>query len=200
MKVSDTIGHTPTTWELRQFKNVQPWLYKRAIRLFGKERLEEWKDQIAEYWERQLEQIDEKQLLKALSRMYGRKQGKQLLRTSRSEKTRNILRGEEHYLVGRFAKKLANITQGPEDRFTTRGLKLEEHPYSTATVLHEGHEYTVDVDGLICITGTVTAYHPDGSQTQANIFSRWITHPFWQYTHLAAHCPASKKNREQQSA
>lgn len=183
-----------TSWELRNIK-VEPWLYKRAIRLFGKERLEAWKDQIAAHWEQQLEKIDERQLLRALSRMYGRKQGKQLLRTSRSEKTQAILKGEEHYLIGRFARKLANITQGPQDRFATIGLKLEEHPYSTATVLHEGHEYTVDVDGLVCITGTVVAHHTDGSQTQARIFSRWITHPFWQYAHQTAHCPNTQKDQ-----
>ncbi len=168
------------------------WLYKRTIRLFGRERLEQWKDQIAKYWEKQLEKIDEDQLLRALTRLYGRREGKKLLRLSRSEQTRRIVAQEEAYLIGRFAHKLASIAQDQSDRFSTNGLTLEEHDYSTATVIHEGQRYTVDVEGLIVITGTVTASHADGSESVVNVFSRWITHPFWQYAHLTAHCPPPK--------
>jgi len=72
-------------------------------------------------------------------------------------------------------------------------LKLEEHPYSEAAVLHEGTTYHHKLDGIICITGVITAHHSDGSQNVVTVFSRWISHPFWQYAHQTSEHPAGGK-------
>ena len=117
------------------------WLQERVLRLFGKERLEQWKDEIASYWERTIDGIDQAQLLRALARLYGKKEGKKLLRASRSDKVKAIVDGEGQSLINRLVAKVEGIVRGPDDRLETSGLKLEEHPYSEADVLHEGTTY-----------------------------------------------------------
>jgi hypothetical protein len=165
------------------------WLYKRAIRIVGRKRLDEWKDRLAAYWELNIEKVDEKQLLIALSRLYGKKEGKKILRMSRSEHTKRLVEGEEARLMWSFLIKLGKVVRDPDDFISTSGLNLEEHDYSKAIILHEGKEYNVDVDGMVAITGKIHVDHVDGSQSDMTIFSRWLSHPFWQYTFSSQHCP-----------
>jgi len=164
-------------------KRQDKWIFDRVHRLIGKARLEEWKDQIAAYWEDTIDGIDLGQLLQALVDLYGKKEARKLLRASRSDKVTAIVDGEARRVVNRLVAKVENVVRGPDDRLETTGLKLEEHPYSEATVIHEGNTYQCKVAGLICITGNIIAHHPDGSQTTLNVFSKWISHPFWQYGH-----------------
>ena len=168
-----------TNWH-RKLKNV--WVYDRVVRLFGKERLEQWKDQIAEYWERTIDGINQKQLLRALVQLYGMKEGKKLLRGSRSDQVKAIINGEARRLVDSLVAKVDRIVEGQGDVLKASELTLEEHPYSEAVTIHEGVTTRHDVDGIICITGRITAHHEDGSTSAITVFSRWISHPFWQYS------------------
>ncbi len=54
------------------------WLNEKVVRRFGKERLEQWKDRIAVYWEETIDGIDQEQLFRALARLYGKKEGRKL--------------------------------------------------------------------------------------------------------------------------
>jgi hypothetical protein len=168
----------------------RPWLQDCVLWLIGKERLERWKDQIAEYWERAIDGIDQGKLLRVLTRLYGKKEGKNLLRASRSDKVKAIVDAEAGWLVNRLVGKVEKIVRGPEDRLEATDLRLKEHPYSEAEVIHEGTTTRYDVDGIICITGTVTAHHPGGSKSAVTVFPRWISHPFWQYAHRTSELPA----------
>jgi hypothetical protein len=159
------------------------WLNEKVVRLFGKERLEQWKDRIAVYWEETIDGIDQEQLFHALARLYGKKEGRKLLRASRSDQVKAIVDGEGRWLVSQFVKKIEGVVRGPEDRLETAGLRLEEHPYSEADIVHEGTTTHYKVDGIICITGGVSVYHPDGTTHEVTVFSKWVSHPFWQYSH-----------------
>jgi hypothetical protein len=131
--------------------------------------------------------------LRALTRLHGKKEGKKLLRASRSDKVKAVVDAEGRWLVNRLVRKVEVIVRGPEDRLEAAGLRLEEHPYSKAEVFHEGTTTRYRVDGIICITGTVTAHRPDGSKTAVTVFPRWISHPFWQYGHRTSELTAGGK-------
>ena len=117
-----------------------------------------------------------------MTNLFGKEEGEKLLRLGRSKQVKRMAKAEVRRLVRRFEEKVAEIVQGPEDRLEATSLKLEEHPYSEAVTLHEGNETFHKVDGLICFTGRVTAYHKAGTETTVSIFARWISHPFWQYS------------------
>ena len=173
----------------------RPWLPERVLRLIGKERLAEWEDQIADFWEREIDGIDQAQLLRALALLYGQAEAKELLRASRSDKVKAVVDGERRRLVHRLVEKVESGVRGPGDRLVAEGLKLEDRPYSEAEVLHEGTTYYHEVDGLICITGVITAHHPDGSASVVTVFPRWISHPFWQYGHRTSEIATNGKKK-----
>ncbi len=79
---------------------------------------------------------------------------------------RAIVDGEGRSLVSHFVSKIEGVVWGPEDRLETGGLRLEEHPYSEADIIHEGTTTHCKVDGIIRITGGVTVCHPDGTMNE----------------------------------
>lgn len=159
------------------------WVHKQANKLCNPY-LPDWRERVTAYWEQQIDGIDSKQLLRALTALYGKEEAAELADKTRSDKVKTLVDGTMKSVVGRFAQKVNQIVHGPDDLLKTTGLTLEEHPYSEATVLHEGrtHEYTVD--GLVCITGTVSVLHADSGESDLTIFSKWVSHPFWQYSSL----------------
>ena len=165
-------------------KNYIPedWLHERVVRLVGPALLEEAEDRAAAFWEEAIDGIDQVQLKKALVRLFGKEEGENLLRAGRSERVKRMGKAEAIRLVNRLQEKIAEVIVGPGDRLETSGLKLEEHPYSEAETLHEGVEYSHKVDGLICLSGVVTVHHEDGGTSVVTVFSRWVSHPFWQYS------------------
>lgn len=163
-----------------------PWLHERVLGLIGRKRLEKIEDQAAAYWEQAIDGINQAQLKKAMVRLFGKKDGERLLRESRSEKVKQLAKAEARSLVSRLEEKIAEVVEGPDDRLETSGLTLEEHPYSEAKTLHEGVETFHKVDGLICLSGAITVHHGDGSHSVVKVFSRWVTHPFWQYSFVAS--------------
>lgn len=167
-------------------KQQATWLHDRVMELIGRERLEEAEDQAAAFWEQAIDGIDQGQLKKALVRLFGKKDGEKLLREGRSEKVKRLARAEAYNLIARLEQKIGEVVEGPEDRLETAGLTLELHPYSEAKTLHEGVETFHRVDGLICFTGTITVHHEDGSRDVLSVFSRWVSHPFWQYSFAAS--------------
>ncbi len=160
---------------------TQDSLRPRVLRLIGKARLEAWRDRLAAYWSRTVDHIDEEQLLLALTNLFGKKEGRRLLRTTRSEQVQALTKGDEDRLVSRLVDKVRQIVKGPGDRLEAADLILEEHDYSEADVTHEGRTYHHDVEGIMCITGVITARHPDSTTTTITLFAKWISHPFWQY-------------------
>jgi hypothetical protein len=169
-----------------KFAKDHPWLHERVVRLVGRKQLEKVEEQAAAYWEQAIDGIDQAQLTKALVRLFGKKEGKRLLRLGRSEKVKRMAGAEADALVRRLREKIAVVVAGPGDRLESSGLRLEEHPYSEAKTLHEGVEYYHKVDGLLCFTGVVTVHHEDGGTSVVNVFSRWVSHPFWQYSYVAS--------------
>jgi hypothetical protein len=157
-------------------------LEKRLVReAIGSDRWDDWRDEIAAYWEQEIEGINETQLKEALVRMYGERDGKQLLCASRSEQVQRLADAESLHVLRSFALKVRRHVKGPGDRFEGWDLKLEQHAYSEAEVIHEGRTTRCLVDGLVCISGEVVVRHPDGKAERLAVFSRWISHPFWQY-------------------
>lgn len=166
----------------KRYHTHHEWLHGRVVGLIGRQLLVKAEDRAAAFWEMAIDGIDEARLKKALTNLFGKAEGEKLLRLGRSKQVKQMAKAEVRRLVRRFEEKVAEIVQGPEDRLEATCLELEEHPYSEAVTLHEGNETFHKVDGLICFTGRVTAYHKAGTETTVSIFARWISHPFWQYS------------------
>jgi hypothetical protein len=78
------------------------------------------------------------------------------------------------YIVAAFQHKLYDK---PIARLENVRLSFQSGAH--ATVIFRGHKYRHDVPGHAGIVGQV--YYRDG--TRQTVFQRFISHPFWQYSH-----------------
>jgi hypothetical protein len=161
------------------------WVQEQAERLCDPY-LSDWRERVEAYWEREIDGIDSKELLKALTACgFGKEEAKALATKGRPDKVETLANGTLQSMVRRFAEKIDKIVCRPDDCLRATGLTLEEHPPSEATVLHEGATDEHTIAGLVCITGTVWVHPADGGDSRhVKIFSKFVTHPFWQYSSM----------------
>jgi hypothetical protein len=149
-----------------------------AETMFSTEQLEDWKDQIAEWWGREKLRYDHKQVVELFQRWFGvtKNEAIEMEYNSREESEKFI----EHFrnsLVSAFKAKL-------HERLRVARLDVsmafQDGAFATTEFpAGSGREFQHDVPGHAGIVGQV--YYRDGSiQT---VFQRFISHPFWQYSH-----------------
>jgi hypothetical protein len=157
-----------------------------AEKLFSTEQLEQWKDQIAEWWGKEKLRYDHKRTVELFRKWFGvsKKEAVEMEFNSRDDPEKFI----EHFLdslVSDFNAKLH------EDKAVARlDVKMSFQYGAFATTefpAGSGQEFQHDVPGHAGIVGQVY-YRNDSKQT---VFQRFISHPFWQYSHQTSQPPSS---------
>jgi hypothetical protein len=142
---------------------------------FSTEQLEQWKDEVAEWWGAERIRYDHKQTVSLFRQWFrvSKKEAVEMEFNSRDEPERFI----EYFLnsiIADFKKKLHDI---PIARIES--IKLSFQSGAEATVLFQGRKHKHHVPGHAGIVGQV--HYQDG--TRQTIFQRFVSHPFWQYSH-----------------
>lgn len=159
-----------------------------ANKLFRTEQLEQWKDQIAAWWGKEKLRYDQKRTVELFRNWFGvsKKQAIAMEFNSREDPEKFI----EHFLNSlvkdfkakfRKRKKVARIDV--KMSFQYGAFATTEFPAGS------GQEVEHDVPGHAGIVGQV--YYADGSRQ--TVFQRFISHPFWQYSHQTAFPQVSVK-------
>ena len=158
---------------MRQTEVDYQKLAKRQIE-FDVEQLEQWKDQVAEWWGREAERYDAKRTVQVFQQWFGinKREAVDLEYSSREDSARFVERFLNH-VIYEFRKKLET------DLIVSRmDVELGFKDGAVATVEHGRETFHHDLPGHCGITGTV--YYTNGGH-QA-IFQKFVSHPFWQYS------------------
>ncbi len=151
-----------------------------AKKLFSTEQLEQWKDELAEWWGKERLRYDHKRTVELIRKWLdvSKKEAIAMEFNSREEPEKFI----EYFLnslVTDFKDKLHDKTVSRLEvrmSFQFGAFATTEFPAGS------GEVQTYDVDGHAGIVGTV--YYKDG--TKQTVFQRLISHPFWQYSHRSS--------------
>ena len=142
---------------------------------FSTEQLEQWKDEVAEWWGAERLRYDHKQTVSLFQQWFkvSKEKAVQMEFFSRDDAD-TFIEKFLNWIIADFKKKLHDIPIARLER-----IKLSFQSGAEATVLFQGQEYKHDVPGHAGIVGQV--HYQDG--TRQTIFQRFISHPFWQYSH-----------------
>jgi len=157
-----------------------------AGKLFSTEQLENWKDQIAEWWGKEKLRYDHKRTVELFRNWFGvsKKKAVEMEFNSREEPEK-FIESFLNSLVIDFKKKLHG-----DKRVSRIDVKMSFQNGAFATTefpAGSGLEFQHDVPGHAGIVGQV--YYRDGSKQ--TVFQRFVSHPFWQYSHRTTMPPIS---------
>jgi hypothetical protein len=152
-----------------------------ANNLFTTEQLEQWKDELAAWWGKESLRYDHKKVVELFRNYFGvtKKKAIQMEYNSREEPEKFI---EQflNFVVIDFRKKLQ------KDKLIVRlDVKMTFQHGAFAAIefpVGSGQMQKHDVDGHVGIVGKV--FYKDG--TTQTIFQRFVSHPFWQYSHRSS--------------
>ena len=147
---------------------------------FSTEQLEQWKDEVAEWWGAEKVRYDHKKTVSLFQQWFGvgKKEAVKMEFNSREEPQKFI----EHFLEQIIADFKEKLHEKPLARID---IELSFQTGAQATVLFQGHEFKHDVPGHAALVGKV--HYQDG--TMQSVFQRFISHPFWQYSHISSGTP-----------
>jgi hypothetical protein len=142
---------------------------------FGIEELEQWKDEIAKWWNAERLRYSHKEMVDLFQKWFGitQKEAIRLEFKSRDNDEKWIEQLLEQ-IIDVFHEKLH-----VDSPIASRSLKMSFQNGAEATVLFQGQQFKHSVPGHVGIVGRVS--YQDGRNQ--SIFQRFITHPFWQYSH-----------------
>jgi hypothetical protein len=152
-----------------------------AKSLFSSEQLEQWKDELATWWGKETLRYDHKKTVEFFRDWFGvtKKEAIQMEFNSR-EKPKMFIGLLLDLIVSEFERKLHSGKQVSRIdvlmSFQHGAFAAMEFPIGSGKV----HKH--DVDGHVGIVGTV--HYEDG--TRQTIFQRFVSHPFWQYSHRSS--------------
>lgn len=152
--------------------------------LFATKELEQWKDELAAWWGHERLRYDHKKVVVMFRKCFGvsKKEAIQMEFNSREDPAKFI---EQflNFIVIDFKSKLDKISliSRLDVKMTCQqgAFAAIEFPAGSGQV----HEH--DVDGHVGIVGKVF-YEDETTQT---VFQRFISHPFWQYSHRFSERP-----------
>lgn len=151
---------------------------------FSTEQLEHWKDEIAEWWGVEKVRYDHKKTVALFQQWFGvgKKEAVRMEFNSR-DKPEQFIEDFLDHVIAVFKSKLH------KKRALARiDIDLSFQTGAHATVLFQGQEYKHDVPGHAGLVGKV--HYQDG--TVQSVFQRFISHPFWQYSHISSGTPNEK--------
>jgi len=158
-----------------------------AGKLFSTEQLEQWKDEIAAWWGKEKLRYDHKRIVELFRNWFkvSKDEAIEMEFNSREDPEKFIEQFLDS-LVTDFKKKLHKrqvVRIDVKMSFQFGAFATTEFPAGS------GREYQHDVPGHAGIVGQV--YYRDGSKQ--TMFQRFISHPFWQYSHQTAQPPVGRK-------
>lgn len=156
-----------------------------ARKLFPTEQLEEWKDQIAEWWGKEKLRYDQKRTIELFRNWFGvnKKEAIEMEFNSREDPEKFIEHTLDSLVIAfksKFHKNKRVARLEVKMSFQYGAFATTEFPAGS------GKEFQHDVPGHAGIVGQV--YYRDGSKQ--TVFQRFISHPFWQYSHKTTQPPA----------
>lgn len=152
-----------------------------AKNLFTTAQLEQWKDELAAWWDVETVRYDHKKVVELFRKWLGvsKKEAIQMEFNSREEPEKFIEQFLNLIVVNfrsKFHKKKRVARLDVEMSFQHGAFAAIEFPAGSGEI--QNH----DVDGHVGIVGTV--FYKDG--TTQTVYQRFITHPFWQYSHRSS--------------
>jgi hypothetical protein len=152
-----------------------------AKKLISTEQLEQWKDELAAWWDVETLRYDHKKMVVMFRNCFGvsKKEAIQMEFNSREEPEKFIEQFLNLIVVNfrsKFHKKKRVARLDVEMSFQHGAFAEIEFPAGTGQI----HKH--DVDGHVGIVGTV--FYKDG--TTQTVFQRFVSHPFWQYSHRSS--------------
>ena len=152
-----------------------------AKKLISTQQLEQWKDQLAAWWGKERLRYDQKKMVVLFRNWLGvsKKEAIQMEFNSREEPDKFIEKFL-NLLVIEFKNKFH-----PKKRVARVDVDMSFRHGAFATMefpAGSGEIHTHDVDGHAGIVGTV--FYKDG--TTQKVFQRFVSHPFWQYSHRSS--------------
>jgi hypothetical protein len=157
--------------------------------MFTTEQLEDWKDQIAEWWGKEHLRYDHKQVVELFRKWFGAtKEDAIEMEFNSRENSEKFIEGVLDRLVDKFEAKLR---KGKRVARLDVSMSFKYGAFATTEFpVGSGQVYRHLVPGHAGIVGKVT--YRDGSiQT---VFQRFISHPFWQYSHLTGQPPVGDES------
>ena len=145
---------------------------------FSTDQLEKWKDEVAAWWGVEHLRYDHKKTVSLFQQWFGvkKKEAVAMEFNSRDDPDKFI-----EYFLGRIITVFeGKLHDKPVARLANVNLSFQTG--ADATVLFRGQEYRHDVPGHAGIVGRV--HYQDG--TTQTLFQRFISHPFWQYSHTTS--------------
>jgi hypothetical protein len=155
-----------------------------ADKMFSSEQLEQWKDQIAEWWGKEKLRYDHKRTVELFRNWFNvsKKEAVQMEFNSREDPEKFI----EHFLnslvidfKAKLHKKRRVVRLDVKMSFQYGAFATTEFPAGS------GREFRHDIPGHAGIVGQV--FYREGSKQ--TVFQRYISHPFWQYSHQTGKHP-----------
>jgi hypothetical protein len=152
-----------------------------AVKLFPTEQLEQWKDQVAAWWGKKKLRYDHKRTVELFRNWFkvSKEEAVEMEFNSR-EDPEKFIEQFLNSLVIDFRRKL-----NKNEQVVRLDVKMSFQYGAFATTefpAGSGREFQHDVPGHAGIVGQV--YYRDG--VKQTVFQRFITHPFWQYSHQTA--------------
>lgn len=152
-----------------------------AKNLFSSEQLERWKDELAAWWGKENLRYDHKKMVVLFRNWFGvsKKEAIQMEFNSREEPEKFIEQFLNLIVIdfkNKFHSKKRVSRFDVEMSFQYGAFAAIEFPVGSGQV----HKH--DVDGHVGIVGKV--FYKDG--TTQTIFQRFVSHPFWQYSHRSS--------------
>jgi hypothetical protein len=159
-----------------------------ANKLFSTEQLEQWKDQIAEWWGKEKLRYDQKRTVELFRNWFrvSKKEAITMEFNSREDPEKFI----EHFLNSLVIDFKAKFHT--DKRVGRLDVKMSFQYGAFATTefpAGSGREFQHDVPGHAGIVGQV--FYRDGSKQ--TVFQRFISHPFWQYSHQTVQPPVERQ-------
>lgn len=167
--------------------------------------VEEMDEDLAEYWEKNIDGLDTKRLLEEFKILCGgdEKEAKRLSRLSRSDKVKEMVRRDMRRILGDAVEKLAREIPrskkevGKKIRFRFEVVeqpKMILKPDSECEVTYEERTTKHFVPGRRQLQGIINIRMRE-RLIRVSLFQRFIGHTFWQYvgmpTELCPRCSES---------
>ena len=141
---------------------------------FNEDQLEEFKDQISEWWSVESMRYDHKQMVAKFQQWAhcSKAEAVELEYKSRDDSEKMI----EHILAWKLFDLKIKMQEIPIRSFD---LSLSKQLGATGTLLFRGEQTEFEVDGDIHFVGHID--YKDGSRQ--DFHQKFVSHPFWQYSH-----------------
>ena len=152
-----------------------------ADKFFSTEQLEQWKDEIAAWWGKESLRYDHKRMVELFRKWLdvSKKEAIAMEFNSREE-PEYFIEILLNWLVTDFKRKFHKSKQ--VSKLNVR-MSFQHGAFATIEFpAGSGEIHTHDVDGHAGIVGTV--FYKDG--TTQTVFQRFVSHPFWQYSHRSS--------------